>query len=394
VIRALTLLACAALPGCNLVLPDHGAEVDPRVTCAAGACACATGFGDCDNDPENGCEVNLAESAESCGACGHDCQGGACVDGACQPTAYFASADSMKGYFAVGSDGRIIVPLITEGLVSVSPGSTSLTPMTDVSGDGVDAVVRGDTLFYLVHPFGAPTSPSALYESPESGPLGHTLLYQPTSGPPLKALVGATGEAVYALTSDVTPTTLVRLSLSDPTSLPTTVSQDCVGAAVSADHLFYIDSGGLFMMPDGATTPTALDAHAPAALPGMAADGSTLYYATPSAPGPPSQAQVLIWEQADTAPAALLASLPGAYSSALGLDDRWVYLAVERASQDTLWRVPRDRTAGAPRAIARGVGPQLVRIQAVGSTLYWSYDLGNYYFYTGGVLELLRLPLD
>jgi hypothetical protein len=126
----------------------------------------------------------------------------------------------------------------------------------------------------------------------------------------------------------------------------------------------------------------------------MVADGDTLYYATPGAPGPPAQAEVLIWAQVDTAPPAVLATLPGAYSSAIGLVDRWVYLAIERAGQDTLWRVPRDPTAGPPRAIAQGVGPQIVRIQAVGSTLYWSYDLGNYYFATGGVFELLRLPLD
>lgn len=44
--------------------------------CAAGACtvaACNTGFGDCDGNPANGCEVDLGTSASHCGACNNAC---------------------------------------------------------------------------------------------------------------------------------------------------------------------------------------------------------------------------------------------------------------------------------------------------------------------------------
>jgi hypothetical protein len=59
--------------------------------CQAGACAvgtCSNGYDDCDQDPLNGCEVNLDESVSSCGGCGHACVTphgtSACVQGACE----------------------------------------------------------------------------------------------------------------------------------------------------------------------------------------------------------------------------------------------------------------------------------------------------------------------
>lgn len=45
-------------------------------TCTAGVCGivCAAGFGDCDGNPTNGCEVDLATSVANCGACGAACR--------------------------------------------------------------------------------------------------------------------------------------------------------------------------------------------------------------------------------------------------------------------------------------------------------------------------------
>ena len=49
---------------------DHGG-----VECASGRCApnCGTGFGDCDAVPANGCEAPLLTDASNCGACGKIC---------------------------------------------------------------------------------------------------------------------------------------------------------------------------------------------------------------------------------------------------------------------------------------------------------------------------------
>jgi hypothetical protein len=62
--------------------------------CELGTCArdCLYGTGDCDNNRDDpactgsscGCEVSFGSNANNCGACGHACKGGACVNDACQ----------------------------------------------------------------------------------------------------------------------------------------------------------------------------------------------------------------------------------------------------------------------------------------------------------------------
>jgi hypothetical protein len=56
--------------------------------CRKGVCEieCSPGWGDCDDDPNNGCETNLKVSDGHCGACGNRCDtqaGQPCVDGQC-----------------------------------------------------------------------------------------------------------------------------------------------------------------------------------------------------------------------------------------------------------------------------------------------------------------------
>jgi hypothetical protein len=61
-------------------------------TCVSGACrlTCAAGFADCDGDASNGCEVDINNSMQHCGACNRVCGaaanavGGTCSAGACQ----------------------------------------------------------------------------------------------------------------------------------------------------------------------------------------------------------------------------------------------------------------------------------------------------------------------
>ena len=72
-------------------------------TCTAGKCGlkCAAGFNSCDSKLETGCEAELAKDPKhcgkcnnavtvgtdpkNCGLCGHDCLGGTCLVGVCQP---------------------------------------------------------------------------------------------------------------------------------------------------------------------------------------------------------------------------------------------------------------------------------------------------------------------
>ncbi|MFO0610451.1 MAG: hypothetical protein U0324_45240 [Polyangiales bacterium] len=106
--------------------PANGCEVDTRTTvahcggcsnacldrphstnaCDAGRCLlrCDAGWGDCNNDPSDGCETDLTTSIEHCNRCGARCAvpGGAaaCVRGACVVAscgADFADCDGSAG---------------------------------------------------------------------------------------------------------------------------------------------------------------------------------------------------------------------------------------------------------------------------------------------------------
>jgi hypothetical protein len=56
-------------------------------TCALGACGitCTSGWGNCDGQLSNGCEINLTNNSANCGGCGVVCPSGAsCVNSVCQ----------------------------------------------------------------------------------------------------------------------------------------------------------------------------------------------------------------------------------------------------------------------------------------------------------------------
>jgi hypothetical protein len=71
-------LSCAlALAGCDAIVGAGDRKLNTSVTCDSTGCKCARGYGDCDKDPDNGCETDLT-SPKSCGACGVACANGKC----------------------------------------------------------------------------------------------------------------------------------------------------------------------------------------------------------------------------------------------------------------------------------------------------------------------------
>lgn len=91
--------------GCGVVCdPAENAAA----VCVDSACdlACFPDFGDCDDDPTNGCEANITTSTEHCGGCGNrcegaqatwSCEGGACNVAACDPGFDDCDGDSRNG---------------------------------------------------------------------------------------------------------------------------------------------------------------------------------------------------------------------------------------------------------------------------------------------------------
>lgn len=84
--------------GCACTLPNAA------TTCFAGVCSidsCDNGWGNCDSDPTNGCEMDVRADLQNCGACAHacsfangvaSCAWGQCVLGTCN--ADYADCDN------------------------------------------------------------------------------------------------------------------------------------------------------------------------------------------------------------------------------------------------------------------------------------------------------------
>ncbi|MDF2694832.1 MAG: Tryptophan synthase alpha chain [Labilithrix sp.] len=75
--------------GCGIDCTTVAANQNNTVAfCTYGSCdyGCAQGWGDCDGDPKNGCEVNLNSDPKNCGSCGNSCNalaGQPCIAGQC-----------------------------------------------------------------------------------------------------------------------------------------------------------------------------------------------------------------------------------------------------------------------------------------------------------------------
>jgi len=96
-----------AMAGSTCTLPQaDSARCDANGICQV--VACAQGFGDCTSD--SGCETSL-DTAQNCGACGHDCLGAACTQRLCEATQL---GSFQEGTFAesIGVSGQNVYWII------------------------------------------------------------------------------------------------------------------------------------------------------------------------------------------------------------------------------------------------------------------------------------------
>ncbi|MEZ4391795.1 MAG: hypothetical protein R3A48_11915 [Polyangiales bacterium] len=106
--------------GCetNITLPSNCGRcgnacrfANAGALCTAGACAlgaCNAGYGNCDGQASNGCEVSLTANTSNCGSCGNVCRGpsGAsvsCVSGACRSSCPTGQSDCSGVCRATGA---------------------------------------------------------------------------------------------------------------------------------------------------------------------------------------------------------------------------------------------------------------------------------------------------
>jgi hypothetical protein len=110
-----------AANGCEVnVINDTGncgacgkacASTNGSAACVGGVCQilCNSGFADCDNNPNNGCEINTAVDPAHCGGCANACapqhvNGITCSAGACGFTSCLGAWDDCDGNAANGCE--------------------------------------------------------------------------------------------------------------------------------------------------------------------------------------------------------------------------------------------------------------------------------------------------
>ncbi len=115
--------------------------------CASSACtlsACNSGFGNCDGNAANGCEINTGTSVTNCGVCGNSCQfanaAASCASGLCTLGACNAGSANCDGVASNGCEVNTVAgdvdncggcnnrcPTPPIGSIAVCSGSTCTT---------------------------------------------------------------------------------------------------------------------------------------------------------------------------------------------------------------------------------------------------------------------------
>src|SRR5690606_3251081 len=107
--------------------------------CSAGSCSfeCAAGFDDCNGEPEDGCEIEIASDPLNCGGCALACETAlSCREGTCRPRPLWARALGRTEIWGIALD--------PEGNVYVT-GNFSGT--INLGGD--DLVSAGDSDIFV-----------------------------------------------------------------------------------------------------------------------------------------------------------------------------------------------------------------------------------------------------
>jgi hypothetical protein len=136
--------------------------------CSGGACAvasCNAGFGNCDGNPSNGCEVAHDTNSAHCGACGRSCPGGqSCYAGRCSPTCGDARALAPSGCTNIAPSGGAFAssssaapPFANDGNLCTAWNAGNYAPRWWAVDLGAVRTFRGVTLVAEMLPNGAVT---------------------------------------------------------------------------------------------------------------------------------------------------------------------------------------------------------------------------------------------
>ncbi|MCU0657003.1 MAG: MopE-related protein [Polyangiaceae bacterium] len=118
-------------------------------SCSASKCVfqCNPGFADCDNNPANGCETNIASDNSNCGVCGASCVvangAGACQAGVCNVISCNAGFGNCDNSAANGCETNTTISTAHCGGCGNACSTENSTPVCTASVCGVGSCANG-----------------------------------------------------------------------------------------------------------------------------------------------------------------------------------------------------------------------------------------------------------
>jgi hypothetical protein len=311
--------------------------------------------------------TQTATDPHNCGACGHDCLGGACAAGACQPLALaqeggqpWAIALDATHVYWLNTDGTlkrvpknggpiqyVTAGIINTGMLQVLEGQAYFTSYDDetsvwtapVTGGGSELL--GDVGIGGV-PF-AVDATSLYWSSYEDWPYAAAILKTPRLGGPPVTLVASTwgvdsiatdgGDLFWTVSTDANADpaapiagALYRLAAGDAAPVALYTSNDLSRVLLDADQAYVVYSGtesedwndGAILAVPRAGGPMVTLAAWPSGVSGFAADATNLYFTT-------SVAMTLSSMSKLGGPVTTLATTPNGNPTDLAVDDLALY---------------------------------------------------------------------
>jgi hypothetical protein len=324
-------------------------------SCALGACvfACNTGFLDCAGTGAS-CATDATSDPKSCGACGHDCLGGVCSGGACQPVA-LASAqndpfglaiDSTYVYWTNQAGAAALRVPITGGAAEVL--NANLPSAAGIAVDSTNAYVA----------LGA--SNGSIVAIPLSG--GSTTTLASSQSSPLYVVVA--GGQVY-WTNAVSGGSVMSVAVTggSPSAIATgqSVPWGIAASATSIVWTNYDSGGGVFSAPLGGGSMTTVASNQDYAC-AVATDGTTDFFATDAI----AMMKGAIAKVAAGGGAISTIAMRQAHPAAIAFDASWVYWTDN--GTDAVMRAPVGGGTATVLAAAQHA-PRQIAVDA--SAVYW-----------------------
>ncbi len=267
--------------------PLTGCEVDPKVSvehcggcnapcvkpnatmeCANSQCAivaCNPNFGDCDGQPDNGCETDLTTSPYNCNGCGNSCGGGLCNAGVCNTPTMIGMVPFAAGKMTLFKEDLYVGALAAPGdIVRIYLPNGSMSTIAAVNAMANEIHIDQNYLFVA--------SAAGLWRFNFDG--SNPFQYNPTN---TRAVETDATNAYWTASASIRMIPILGGVTTTLFGGPTTsygLTKDTQNMYVS------FGTGGIFSAPIGSSGFVQIAAGPPISTNNLIVDGPSIYWAT------------------------------------------------------------------------------------------------------------------